>query len=334
MAACRDEWVTNPALGLAEHFARQGQLDPAAGLSLLHQAFFLGDARCAFFGEESVASVARLLGLPFLQSETDRLLARLRAVRTRLLRRAREAGAQGLFDAGDYAQRAADFAEALEDLAADLAEAGRVDAVVACYNRGSARYLREQDWEVEGLLCAAEKEGPAEWAECARALGVVADAPIALDSRCEQLAGLEPGLEPGLSTVEAAELVVLLLVRGFVARKECPMPSAMGVWSGHWSERLHGLSLTTEGSFADVMRGVLMRLMKLDKPFFPLLQSCILFCQQVPSLQRAMPVVDALLPFMQEMLYELMARNTDDSEPAPNDYEEDSDCPCLLQQCA
>lgn len=158
--------------------------------------------------------------------------------------------------------------------------------------------------------------------------------PIALDSRCEQLAGLEPGLEPGLSTVEAAELVVLLLVRGFVARKECPMPSAMGVWSGHWSERLHGLSLTTEGSFADVMRGVLMRLMKLDKPFFPLLQSCILFCQQVPSLQRAMPVVDALLPFMQEMLYELMARNTDDSEPAPNDYEEDSDCPCLLQQCA
>ena len=334
MAACRDEWVTNPALDLAEHFARQGQLDPAAGLSLLHQAFFLGDARCAFYGEESVASVARLLGLPFLQSETDRLLARLRAVRTRLLRRAREAGAQGLFDAGDYAQRAADFAEALEDLAADLAEAGRVDAVVACYNRGSARYLREQDWEVEGLLRAVEKEGPAEWAECARALGVVADAPIALDSRCEQLAGLEPGLEPGLSTVEAAELVVLLLVRGFVARKECPMPSAMGVWSGHWSERLHGLSLTTEGSFADVMRGVLMRLMKLDKPFFPLLQSCILFCQQVPSLQRAMPVVDALLPFMQEMLYELMARNTDDSEPAPNDYEEDRDCPCLLQQCA
>ena len=162
----------------------------------------------------------------------------------------------------------------------------------------------------------------------------MADAPIALDSRCEQLAGLEPGLEPGLSTVEAAELVVLLLVRGFVARKECPMPSAMGVWSGHWSERLHGLSLTTEGSFADVMRSVLMRLMKLDKPFFPLLQSCILFCQQVPSLQRAMPVVDALLPFMQEMLSGLMARNTDDSKPAPNDYEEDSDCPCLLQQCA
>lgn len=92
-----------------------GPAGPAAGLSLLHQAFFLGDARCAFFGEESVASVARLLGLPFLQSETDRLLARLRAVRTRLLRRAREAGAQGLFDAGDYAQRAADFAEALED---------------------------------------------------------------------------------------------------------------------------------------------------------------------------------------------------------------------------
>ena len=92
-----------------------------------------------------------------------------------------------------------------------------MDAVVACYNRGSARYLREQDWEVEGLLRAVEKEGPAEWAECARALGVVADAPIALDSRCEQLAGLEPGLEPGLSTVEAAELVVLLLVRGETA---------------------------------------------------------------------------------------------------------------------
>lgn len=45
MAACRDEWVTNPALDLAKCSARQGQLDPAAGLSLLHQAFFLGEDR-------------------------------------------------------------------------------------------------------------------------------------------------------------------------------------------------------------------------------------------------------------------------------------------------
>ena len=128
----------------------------------------------------------------------------------------------------------------------------------------------------------------------------MADAPISLESRCEQAAEL--GREPGLSAAEAAELAVLLLVHGFVERKECPAPSAMGVWSGHWNEVLHGMSFVADCPLADVMRCMLARMLKLDKPFSPLLQSCLLYCQQNPSLQRAMPVVDALSPFMQEML--------------------------------
>lgn len=149
MATCREEWMTNPALGLVEHFAGQGQLDASAGLSFLHQAFFLDDVRCAFFAEESLLSVARLLGLSFLQSETSRLFARLLAARERLCRRLGEARREGLLQPGDYAERAADFAQALEDLAQDLAEVGREDVLIACYDRGSAQYLREQDWEVE-----------------------------------------------------------------------------------------------------------------------------------------------------------------------------------------
>ena len=159
----------------------------------------------------------------------------------------------------------------------------------------------------------------------------MADAPIALDSRCEQAAERE--LEEGLSVEDAAELAVLVLVSGFVRWKEWPTQNVMGVWSGHWNELLHGLSFATEGSFAGVMKGMLARLLRLDKSFFPLLQSCVLYCQQVPSLQRAMPVVDALSPFMQKPLCGMTARNTDDTAFVPTNFEEESDCLCLLQQC-
>ena len=127
------------------------------------------------------------------------------------------------------------------------------------------------------------------------------DAALTVDAFCPQASALAAlAASDGLTADEEAELVVMMLVSRFVRRKERPVQSTTGVWSCGWNELVHGACFVLKGgSFQDVLKGVVERLLEkaADRRFSPLLESCLLYCQQFPAWD-SYPVADELFPFM------------------------------------
>lgn len=187
---------------------------------------------------------------------------------------------------------------------------------------------------MEGLLRAVEKEGPAEWAECARALGVVARrahrAGLALRAAGGAGAGTGAGAEHrgGGGAGGAAAGARLRGEEGVShAERDGCVVGALERAPARTEPHHRRLLRRRDARCADAADEAGQALLPAVAELYPVLPAS-------PFPTEGNAGGGCLLPFMQEMLYELMARNTDDSEPAPNDYEEDSDCPCLLQQCA
>lgn len=148
MKRCQSEWMTSKTLRLEDVFSRQGVLEEGAGLSLVHQAFFVGETRCDFYDDSSVHALIQLVGSQFVQNQVRRLVAELDSSRSAFMAQLQESKNAGLFQPASLEERVARFGTELEELQSQLARLGVIDYEISCYNRGCASYVREKEWEL------------------------------------------------------------------------------------------------------------------------------------------------------------------------------------------